>query len=196
MKNLFQSFFPTEQVKTASEITPGWLAERGVKGVVFDIDNTVVPQDEPANEAAKAYFRSLHEAGIKTFILSNNSEPRVKAFAEEVGCDYFFKAQKPSRRGYLAAIRRMHLRRRELIAVGDQLFTDICGANRARIRSVLVEPLAPEKDTVGVRFKRPFERLVFRSWMKRRQKEGAKEEKARFCPEKTQEEAENGRCGS
>ena len=170
MKNLFQCFYPTEHVSGIREITPEWLSARGVKGVVFDIDNTVVPQDAPADEAARAYFRRLHEAGIKTFVLSNNREPRVKAFADEVGSDYFFRAQKPSRKGYLAAIRRMHLRRREVVVVGDQLFTDICGANRSRIRSVLVEPVAPEKDTAGVRLKRPFEKLVFRFWHKSRQK--------------------------
>ncbi len=170
MSELFRLFYPTEYVSGIREITPEWLSARGVRGVVFDIDNTVVPQDEPADEAARAYFRSLHEAGIKTFIVSNNGEPRVKAFADEVGSDYFFKAQKPSRKGYLAAIRRMHLRRKEVVVVGDQLFTDICGANRSRIRSVLVEPVAPEKDTAGVKMKRPFERLVFRFWHKSRQK--------------------------
>lgn len=167
---IFQWFYPTEHVTTASEITPAWLSDRGIKGVVFDIDNTVVPQDEPAGEEVAAYFRMLHEAGIKTFILSNNREPRVKAFAEAVGSAYFFRAQKPSRRGYLAAMRRMHLRRREIVVVGDQLFTDICGANRSRIRSVLVDPVEPKKDTAGVKMKRPFEKIVFRAWKKMRQK--------------------------
>ena len=71
MKNLFQCFYPTEHVSGIREITPEWLSARGVKGVVFDIDNTVVPQDAPADEAARAYFRRLHEAGIKTFVLSS-----------------------------------------------------------------------------------------------------------------------------
>lgn len=170
MKDLFHFFYPTEYVPGIAEVTPGWLGERGIKGVVFDIDNTVVAQDAPADEAAKRYFAQLHAAGIKTFILSNNIEPRVKAFAEAVGCDYYHKAQKPSRRGYLAAIRRMHLKRKEVVVIGDQLFTDIWGANRSRIRSVLVAPVEPKKDTAGVRLKRPFEKLVFRFWNKSRKK--------------------------
>ena len=55
------------------------------------------------------------------------------------------------------------------VSVGDQLFTDIWGANRSRIRSVLVAPVEPKKDTAGVRLKRPFEKIVFGFW-KRRQK--------------------------
>ena len=170
MSGLFQKFYPTEFVSGIREITPEWLAARGIRGVVFDIDNTVVPQDAPADEAARRYFAGLQEAGVKTFIVSNNAEPRVKAFAEAVGSGYFHKAKKPSRRGYLAAIRGMHLRRKEVIVVGDQLFTDICGANRSRIRSVLVEPVAPEKDTTAVRLKRPFEKIVFHFWHRDAQK--------------------------
>ena len=169
MKHPFHLFYPTEYVSGFDQITPEWLAARGARGVVFDIDNTVVPQDAPADEAAKAYFARLHEAGIKTFVVSNNAEPRVKAFAEAVGCGYCHKAQKPSKKGYLAAIRGMHLKRSEVVVVGDQLFTDIWGANRSRIRSVLVSPLEPKKDTLGVKLKRPFEKLIFPVW-KRRQK--------------------------
>lgn len=167
---LFRLFYPTEYVSGIDQITPEWLAARGARGVVFDIDNTVVPQDAPADEAAKAYFALLHGAGIRTFVVSNNAEPRVKAFAEAVGCGYCHKAQKPSRKGYLAAIRGMHLRRSEVVVVGDQLFTDIWGANRSRIRSVLVSPVEPAKDTPGVRLKRPFEKLIFRFWNKSRKK--------------------------
>lgn len=169
MNGPFHLFYPTEYVSGITEITPEWLSARGAKGVVFDIDNTVVPQDAPADEAARRYFERLHAAGIKTFVVSNNAEPRVKAFAEAVGCGYCHKAKKPSRRGYLAAIRGMHLRRSEVVVVGDQLFTDIWGANRSRIRSVLVAPVEPKKDTAGVRLKRPFEKIVFGFW-KRRQK--------------------------
>ena len=107
MNGPFHLFYPTEYVSGIAEITPEWLSARGAKGVVFDIDNTVVPQDAPADEAARRYFERLHAAGIKTFVVSNNAEPRVKAFAEAVGCGYCHKAKKPSRRGYLAAIRGM-----------------------------------------------------------------------------------------
>lgn len=167
MSKLFRLFYPTEYVSGISEITPEWLSARGARGVVFDIDNTVVPQDAPADEAAKRYFARLHESGLKTYVVSNNAEPRVKAFAEAVGCGYCHKAQKPSRKGYLAAIRGMHLKRSEVVVVGDQLFTDIWGANRSRIRSVLVSPVEPKKDTFGVLLKRPFEKLIFRVWKKR-----------------------------
>ena len=168
MKPLFHLFYPTEYVSGIDQITPEWLGARGARGVVFDIDNTLVAQDAPADEAAKQYIAGLHAAGIKTFIVSNNAEPRVKAFAEAVGCGYCHKAQKPSRRGYLAAIRGMHLKRSEVVVVGDQLFTDIWGANRSRIRSVLVSPVEPKKDTAGVRLKRPLEKIVFGSWQKQK----------------------------
>ena len=170
MSKLFRLFYPTEYVSGVDQITPEWIAARGAKGVIFDIDNTVVAQDAPADEAAKAYFAALHRAGIKTFVVSNNGETRVKPFAAAVGCGYFCKARKPSRKGYLTAIRSMRLQHSEVIAVGDQFFTDIWGANRAGIRSVLVAPVDPGKDTAGVRLKRPFEKIIFRSWRKSEEK--------------------------
>jgi len=166
MKRRFQALHPDEFVPGAAALTPERLSARGIKGVIFDIDNTVVPQDDPADEHARQLFRMLHEAGIRTFIVSNNAEPRVKTFAGAVGSEYCFKARKPSAKGFREALRRMELSRGEVIAVGDQLFTDIWGANRAGIRSVLVPPVDPKKDTKGIRIKRFFERIVFRSWKK------------------------------
>ena len=163
---MFKKWYPDKWVDSTYKIDFEDMYRRGYRGVIFDIDNTVVPQDDPADERARQLFRMLHEAGIRTFIVSNNAEPRVKTFAGAVGSEYCFKARKPSAKGFREALRRMGLARDEVIAVGDQLFTDIWGANRAGIRSVLVPPVDPKKDTKGIRIKRFFERIVFRSWKK------------------------------
>lgn len=158
-------FYPTEHVRSYAEITPDWLRLRGIHGVIFDIDNTLVPQDAPADGKIAAYFAALHGAGIKTFILSNNNnENRVSDFAAATGSSYLCRAKKPSGRGYIRAIRTMRTRRHSTLVVGDQLLTDIRGANRLRLKSVLVAPVLPSSDCFGVRCKRVLEKIIFHYW--------------------------------
>ncbi len=165
---LFSCFEPEEYVDAYGRITPEFLKERGIRGVIFDIDNTLVPQDAPITAEVLAYFELLHRAGIKTFFLSNNSsESRVADFAEATGSGFLSRAKKPRSKGYIKAIRRMRTGRRSTLVVGDQLFTDIYGARRLRIPCVLVAPVAPEKDCASVRLKRPLEKLLFRIWKRK-----------------------------
>lgn len=165
--SFFSRFYPDRQVKCAFEITPEWLAEQKIKGVIFDIDNTLVPQDAPADERTVAYFEAIHAAGMKTFFLSNNSKPgRVASFAAATGSGYLCRAKKPGGRGYIKAIRSMRTKRKTTLVVGDQLFTDIFGAKRLRLKAVLVEPVDPTREAASVRVKRPFEKIIFHFWKK------------------------------
>ncbi len=137
--------FPKAEYSSTYEIPFGRLYRQGVRGVIFDIDNTLVLHDAPADERSIALFRSLDEIGLRSAIISNNDEPRVRLFAEAVGCDtYVYKAGKPDKAGYLKAAELMALSADEVVFVGDQLFTDIWGANRAGIFSILVGALGPE----------------------------------------------------
>lgn len=76
-----------------------------MRGVLFDVDNTLVRHGEPATKQAKELFEHLRSIGLKTCIISNNKEPRVSPFAKEVGSDYIYKAGKPSVRGYEDAMK-------------------------------------------------------------------------------------------
>ncbi len=143
---VFEKFYPDETADAVSVVDFRCLAAQGFRGVAFDIDNTLVEHDMPATEDSIQLFQRIHEAGLRICLLSNNHEPRVKAFADAAGADaYIYDAHKPKPEGYWRAAELLQVKREELIFFGDQLFTDIWGAGNAGIRSVLVKPVGPEK---------------------------------------------------
>ncbi len=139
--------------------------------MIFDVDNTLVPHDEPADERARNLFQEFHAMGMETCLLSNNREPRVAAFAGCVGTKYIYKGGKPSVKGYLKAMELMGTEKDTTIFVGDQLFTDVYGANRTGICSYLVKPIHP-KEEIQIVVKRYLEAVVLWFYKKRCRKEG------------------------
>ena len=97
---MLQRFYPDEYMDSAYQIEFARLYQEGYRGVIFDIDNTLVPHGAPADEQAKALFSQLKELGYQCCLLSNNKEPRVKMFNDEVQVQYIFKAGKPKVSGY------------------------------------------------------------------------------------------------
>ena len=155
---MFQSFYPRQRAASAREIPYKALHRQGFRGVIFDIDNTLVPHDAPADQETEEFFCRLRELGYATCLLSNNKERRVAAFAGQVSSPYIFKAGKPSVKGYEKAMELMGTDRETTLFVGDQLFTDVWGANRAGIYSILVNPINP-KEEIQIVLKRYPERL-------------------------------------
>lgn len=156
---MLETFYPDHETDTAYGIDYAHLAQRGYRGVIFDIDNTLVPHGAPATDEAVALFARLRELGYDTVLLSNNKEPRVQPFAERVGSRYLYKAGKPKRAGYEAAMRLMGTAPETTMFVGDQLFTDVWGAKRAGIETWLVKPIHP-KEEIQIVLKRRLERIV------------------------------------
>ncbi len=156
---MLQRFYPDNEVDSAYVIDYQALYQKGYRGVIFDIDNTLVPHGAPADERAVALFRRLRAMGYETMLLSNNKEPRVKMFHEGVGSPYIFKAGKPGRQGYEKAMERMGTVPRTTLFVGDQLFTDVWGAKKAGIVTYLVKPIHP-KEEIQIVLKRCLERIV------------------------------------
>lgn len=166
---ILERFYPRERQESTYRIPWEQWREKGIRGVIFDIDNTLVRHDEPADERAAALFRRLHELGIGTCLLSNNKEPRVAAFAAKVDSPYIYKSGKPSVRGYERAMKLMGTDRDSTIFVGDQLFTDIYGANRAGIYSILVKPIHPREE-IQIVLKRRLEAVVLFFYERSRKK--------------------------
>lgn len=156
---MFKRFYPDNETGSAYEIDYEGLYRRGYRGVIFDIDNTLVPHGAPADERAIALFERLRGLGFKTLLLSNNKEPRVKMFDQDVKSGYIFKAGKPGRAGYEKAMERMGTKPENTIFVGDQLFTDIWGAKKAGIQTWLVKPIHP-KEEIQIVLKRKLEWIV------------------------------------
>ncbi|MCH5337423.1 MAG: YqeG family HAD IIIA-type phosphatase [Acetatifactor sp.] len=156
---MFQRFYPDNEVDSAYDINYETLYEKGGRGVIFDIDNTLVPHGAPADERAVQLFVRLRRIGFRTVLLSNNKEPRVKSFAESVGSLYVFKAGKPGGRGYAKAMTDMGTTPENTLFVGDQLFTDVWGAKKMGIVTYLVKPIHP-KEEIQIVLKRKLERIV------------------------------------
>ncbi len=130
----------------------------GVKGIVFDIDQTIAPYEVPVpDERMKAYFAELEAGGIKTAFVSNNKGERVALFNKELGLFNVCKAKKPFPKGMNICISHFGLERDEVIAVGDQIFTDCMAAHLAKIRFLMVKPIEKNESTF-FKIKRFFER--------------------------------------
>ena len=97
--------------------------------------------------------------GFETCLISNNQKPRVEPFAKALESRYLFDAHKPSRKNYLKAMEEMGTDRRTTVFIGDQLFTDVYGAKRSGIYSILVKPIHP-KEEIQIVLKRYLERIV------------------------------------
>lgn len=124
---MLERFYPDYEAESAYDIDYQGLYRTGYRGIIFDIDNTLVPHGAPADERAVALFVRIHELGYATLLLSNNKEPRVKSFAGQVGSLYRYKAGKPGKEGYLKAMEQMGTDQSNTLFVGDQLFTDVWG---------------------------------------------------------------------
>lgn len=166
---MFKKFYPTAYVQSAYAVDFSKLYQKGYRGLILDIDNTLVEHGAPPDEKAVAFFEKMREIGFKTCIISNNHEPRVKSFAEGVCSDYIFDAGKPSTKGYEEAMRRMGTSKEETLFMGDQLFTDIYGANRTGIKSILVKPIKIDPE-IQIRLKRLGERIVMPFYFNYRKK--------------------------
>lgn len=166
---MFACFYPDWDENSTYDIDFKGLYERGYRGVIFDVDNTLVPHGEPADERAVAFFANLREMGYQTMLLSNNKEPRVKGFGDAVGSKYIYKANKPSRAGYERAMEVMGTTKETTLFVGDQLFTDVWGAKRTGILSCLVKPIHP-KEEIQIVLKRRLEWIVLYFYRKKKGK--------------------------
>lgn len=129
------------------------------QGVIFDIDNTLVPHGAPADARACALFSHLKELGFKCCFISNNQYERVASFNDVIGEHFIENAHKPSVRNYIRAMELLGTDRSNTIFIGDQLFTDIYGAKRAGIRNILVKPI-DSKEEIQIVLKRYLEKIV------------------------------------
>ncbi len=169
---MLERFYPREWVASTYEIDFDKLYRKGCRGIIFDIDNTLVPHGAAADARACELFSRLKELGFSCVLLSNNKEPRVKSFYDKVQASaYIYKAKKPRPDNYRAAMKKMGTDEHNTVFIGDQVFTDIYGANLAGIYSILVKPIHP-KEEIQIVCKRYLEKIVLffyqRSCKKRR----------------------------
>ena len=156
---MLEKFYPGEYLDSTYVIDFEKLAKEGYRGIIFDIDNTLVPHGAPADDRAKTLFARLKALGFQCCLLSNNQLPRVEQFNKDVQVHFIENAHKPSGKNYKKAMELMKTDTSNTLFVGDQLFTDIYGANRAGIRTILVKPIHP-KEEIQIVLKRYLEKPI------------------------------------
>lgn len=164
---MFETFYPDCWMDSTYDINFEELYAKGIRALIFDIDNTLVEHGAPADERAITLFERLHNIGFKITLLSNNKEPRVKMFCDAVvGASYIHKANKPSKSGYRQAMQNMGTDEKTTVFIGDQLFTDVWGARRCGIYSILVKPI-DKKEEIQIVLKRKLEKIVLHFYKKK-----------------------------
>src|SRR5699024_9701978 len=175
VEGLLKNFLPNEHVKTIFDIKPEQLKEQGIKGIITDLDNTLVPWDVvDATPGVIEWFKRMEDQGISIMIISNNKMERVKIFSEQLGTTeviswnnlsetlatpYVFNAKKPLRRAFKRAANQMDLKKNEIVVIGDQLLTDVLGGNLAGFYTILVVPIV-QTDAKITKINRTIERRI------------------------------------
>jgi len=155
-----KKFLPSEYVKSIYHININELKAKGIKGVITDLDNTLVEWDRPnATPDLIKWFENLKKNDIKVMIVSNNNENRVRLFAEPLGIPFIHKARKPLVKAFKKAQVEMGTANNETVIIGDQLLTDVLGGNKAGIYTILVIPVA-SSDGFFTKFNRAIERRI------------------------------------
>lgn len=138
------------------------LRQLGIKGIIFDLDNTIIPWDsqQMSPEIIKL-LEDLITEGFQICLLSNNMDKRVKSIAAIFGIPFISRAYKPAKSGFRHAVAAMDLPLNQVAVVGDQLFTDILGGNRIGLVTIWVRPLCAQ-EFIGTKITRSFEKLAVR----------------------------------
>ncbi|MBE6837486.1 MAG: YqeG family HAD IIIA-type phosphatase [Ruminococcus sp.] len=151
-------FKPTYVFDKVKDIEPEFLKTRGIKALLLDLDNTLTTHNNPIPpQDSLDWIEKMKNAGIEMMIVSNNCAERVIPFAEKLGLPFTERGLKPLPRGYSQAMKKLDLKKNQVAAVGDQIFTDVLGANLKGIRSFFVFPIEPET-SLPFRFKRMCEK--------------------------------------
>lgn len=136
---------PSYRFNRVTDITPEFLAKIGVKALLLDVDNTLsTHHGQTPVDGLHDWLISMQSAGIRLLILSNATKNRVEPFADKLLLPFLSLSMKPLIHGYLRALHRLKVGRKNVAMVGDQLFTDVLGAKALRIKSILVNPILLE----------------------------------------------------
>lgn len=161
-------FKPTAIKNRVTDLTPAFLKRLGVNTILLDVDNTIASytSHEPI-EGAVDWARGMVEEGFRVIIVSNNFKKRVEPFAARFGLRCISFAIKPLPFGYLRAKKLLGAACRECVVIGDQIFTDVIGANLCGMKSVLLSPIALE-DGITFKMRRYCERGLRKKYQNRK----------------------------
>lgn len=165
---MFKVFYPKLYVAKLFDIDFNGLQSKGIRGILLDLDNTIVPRDEDccSNEVTR-WLKDLQKRGFKLCIVSNNLPARVQALASSFAVPAVYRAVKPTKRPFLKAMELLGTTPRETAIIGDQIFTDVFGGNRLGLYTILVVPLPGREFWATRMFNRRLEKLILWCFLKK-----------------------------
>ena len=158
--------YPKEYFNSVKDISINFLKNNNINGLILDVDNTLISLDKVMPKGVLDWAKNMKNNGIKICILSNSNKiNKVEAVAKMLEVPYIFFGKKPLKTGFLRAKDILKLKEENIAVVGDQIFTDIIGANRCNMFSILVKPIE-EKDYLITKIKRPLEKFIIKKYEK------------------------------
>jgi hypothetical protein len=163
--------YPKFYLNSVKDIDVEFVKKNNIKGLLLDVDNTLIDIDRNLLDGTVEWCQTLKQNGIKICILSNTSKKeKAENVANALNIPYINFAKKPFRKGFYRGQKKLEIKNNnEIAVVGDQIFTDVIGANKVNMISILVKPVC-EKDLWYTRIKRPLERVIIKKFLKQSKK--------------------------
>lgn len=167
MEKLMSILYPDQYVRTVYDIDYKSLYDKGYRGIMFDVDNTLAPYDQvDPEEQLVELFKVLREIGFDIALVSNNNHIRVNNFNKMLGVHAYPRANKPFTKNLIHAVKTMKTSHDKSVLVGDQLFTDVWAGNQLGCHTILVKPIQ-DKEQLITKIKRGIESLVLHRYLKK-----------------------------
>ena len=165
------NIYPKLYCDKVTDIKTDFLKANNIKALILDVDNTLLDIDRQMVKGLVEWHDKIIKAGIKTIILSNSNKiDKIKKVANALNVEYLYLGLKPMKIGFKKAITKLDLEPQNIAAVGDQIFTDVIGANRCGLFPILVKPIS-EKDIWLTKWKRPIEQKIINNYLKKTKEE-------------------------
>ena len=163
----YEKFYPKKVFKNILDINLDFLKGNNIEAIFLDVDNTIMDYDYNVLEGIESWLQNLKNNGLKICILSNTrKKKKAETIAKMLDLPYIYLATKPFKRGFKKAKKLLNVEdNKKIAAIGDQIMTDVFGANRAGIYSILVEPIK-QKDIFVTRINRIMERRILKKYNK------------------------------
>ena len=161
------NFYPKSYLKNILQVDENLLKNNNIKAILLDIDNTILNTDNVKITGLDDWISKMKFNGIKFCILSNtNKKKKAERLSKELGMPYIYFATKPLKRGFKKAQKIVDEKCENIAVIGDQILTDVLGANRSNMYSILVEPLQ-NKDIWATRLNRLIEKKILKGYLKK-----------------------------
>ena len=160
--------YPKKYINNVLEISADFLKEENINGLILDVDNTLLFHDRKMLTGLTQWVENMKKNNIKLCILSNtNKKDKVDKLSKNLKIPYIFFAKKPLKGGFKKEDKILNMKNENIAVVGDQIFTDVIGANRMNMYPILTKPLS-QTDILITRIKRPLEEYIIKKYLERK----------------------------